>query len=245
MCQLSQSNLLFTSLYVQKLQSISHKLHPSSSSHGQVRELVFFSCTKALIFWNVTLDYLKNWQFELFYLLVEWQLCWCNRLIKCRWNTFFVTSPEWKCLFHESKNMFIKFQKQSFADVFQKISCWSYFLIKLQAWRSSILLKRDSNTGFFLWILFWRTSANGSFCTYNHKVSNKYWTSFLNQKHDMGWFLLRRFVDLVRLYSLLIISRNHSNTFLLLDLQKNRSKDKNISSNVMIFTGLVRLLSTT
>ena len=36
----------------------------------------------------------------------------------------------------------------------------------------------------------------------------------------MGWFLLRRFVDLVRVYSLLIISRNHSNTFLLLDLQK-------------------------
>ena len=35
----------------------------------------------------------------------------------------------------------------------------------------------------------------------------------------MGWFLLRRFLDLVRVYSLQIISRNHSNTFLLLDLQ--------------------------
>ena len=43
---------------------------------------------------------------------------------------------------------------------------------------------------------------------------------------------------------LLIISRNHSNTFLLLYL-KNRSKVKNGSSDVMILTGLERLLSST
>ena len=51
-------------------------------------------------------------------------------------------------------------------------------------------------------------------------------SSLVNQKHNLGWFLLRRFVDLVRIYSLLIISRNHSNRFLLLDLQKNGSKQK-------------------
>ena len=83
---------------------------------------------------------------------------------------------------------------------------------------------------------FWRTSRNGCLCTSNHKVSHKYWASFINQKNDMGWFLLRSFVDLVRLYSLLIISKNHSNTFLLLDLQKNRNKVKNRSSDVMILT---------
>ena len=33
----------------------------------------------------------------------------------------------------------------------------------------------------------------------------------LNQKHNMEWFLLRRFVDLVRIYFLLIGGRNHSN----------------------------------
>ena len=33
----------------------------------------------------------------------------------------------------------------------------------------------------------------------------------LNQKHDMEWFLLQRFVELVRIYFLLIVSRNHSN----------------------------------
>ena len=44
-------------------------------------------------------------------------------------------------------------------------------------------------------------------------IKNMTWmVFFLNQKHDVGWFLLIRFVDLIRLYSLLIISRNHSNT---------------------------------
>ena len=36
-----QSNLLLTPLYIHKLQSISDKLRPLSSSHGQLRELVF------------------------------------------------------------------------------------------------------------------------------------------------------------------------------------------------------------
>ena len=31
------------------------------------------------------------------------------------------------------------------------------------------------------------------------------------QKHNMEWFLLRRFVDLIRIYFLLIVSRNDSN----------------------------------
>ena len=64
----------------------------------------------------------------------------------------------------------------------------------------------------------------------NHKVTLtkdvkcscfKYWASHFNQKYDVGWFLPRRFEDLLRVYSLLIISRDHSNMFLLLDLQKN------------------------
>ena len=39
--QLNQSNLLLTPFYVHKIQFISNKLHPLSSSHGQLRELVF------------------------------------------------------------------------------------------------------------------------------------------------------------------------------------------------------------
>ena len=45
------------------------------------------------------------------------------------------------------------------------------------------------------------------------KLLIKYWTSvnlFLI-KNNMEWFLLQRFVDLVRIYFLLIVSRNHSN----------------------------------
>ena len=70
---------------------------------------------------------------------------------------------------------------------------------------------------------------------------------FLIKKHNVGWFLLRRFVDLLRVYSLLIISRYHSNTFLFLDLQKIRSKKiaaRVICSDNMILTGLDRLLPT-
>ena len=44
--QLNQSNLLLKPLYVHKLQFISNKLHPSSSPHSQLRELVFLSFLK-------------------------------------------------------------------------------------------------------------------------------------------------------------------------------------------------------
>ena len=44
----------------------------------------------------------------------------------------------------------------------------------------------------------------------------------------MGWFLLKQLVDLVRVYSLLIIRRNHSNTFLI-DLQKQKLNQSKIS----------------
>ena len=53
----------------------------------------------------------------------------------------------------------------------QEKTCWSLFLIKLQAFMSATLWKIDSNTGVFLWTLrsfeehlFWRISADGCFC---------------------------------------------------------------------------------
>ena len=70
---------------------------------------------------------------------------------------------------------------------------------------------------------------------FSHKVSNKYWTSLLNRQHNVGWFLLRRFVDLVTIYSLLTVKRNHFNTILLLDLQKNRSKVKYCSKDYLFW----------
>ena len=44
----------------------------------------------------------------------------------------------------------------------------------------------------------------------------------LNQKYFVEWFLLRRLKDLLRVYSLLIVSRNYSYTFLI-DLQKTKT----------------------
>ena len=57
-----------------------------------------------------------------------------------------------------------------FAQFAEKHLYWSLFIIKLQGSRSAALLKRDSNTGAFLWILrnFWkhlvyRTPPGGCF----------------------------------------------------------------------------------
>ena len=62
---------------------------------------------------------------------------------------------------------------KNFAIFTGKRLCWSLFLIKLQDSSPAFLLKRDSNTGLFLWILrnfkehlFWRTSANRYFCLF-------------------------------------------------------------------------------
>ena len=58
---------------------------------------------------------------------------------------------------------------------------------------------------------------------------------------EVTWFLLR-FVDLVSVYSLLVISKNHSNTFFLTNLQKtklNQSRilEKGIFFDIRIWTG--------
>ena len=44
----------------------------------------------------------------------------------------------------------------------------------------------------------------------------------------MRWFLLRGFANLVSLYSLLVISKNHSNIFLLIILQKTELNQSRI-----------------
>ena len=67
-------------------------------------------------------------------------------------------------------------------------------------------------------------------------------SSFLNQKHYVGWFLLKRFVHLFRVSYFHIISRNHSNTLFLFNLQKTKTcthwstAAKVISSDIRILT---------
>ena len=57
----------------------------------------------------------------------------------------FTEAIVWTCF---SKQVFLKI-----SQIFRKIPVVSLFLIKLQAWRPAALLKRDSNTGAFLWNL--------------------------------------------------------------------------------------------
>ena len=47
-----------------------------------------------------------------------------------------------------------------------------------------------------------------------------YRPSPINQEHNLGWFLLKRFLDLSVVCSLHITIRNHSNTLLLISMQK-------------------------
>ena len=60
----------------------------------------------------------------------------------------------------------------------------------------------------------------------------------LNRKHNVGWFLVRRFVDLVRVISLHMISKNHSNTFLLINMQKTKSAK--LQQGLFVFVSLCR-----
>ena len=68
---------------------------------------------------------------------------------------------------------------KNFAKFTRKHLCWSLFLIKLQAFKPVYLLKKDSNTGAFLWKLrifkehlFWSTSAIDFFCISETQTTN-------------------------------------------------------------------------
>ena len=73
----------------------------------------------------------------------------------------------------------------------------------------SFITKRFQHQYFIVNILkFLRTSILKNICEWLLLYICR---PFLNQKHNMKWFLIRRFVDLVRIYFLLIAGRNHSN----------------------------------
>ena len=95
--------------------------------------------------------------------------------------------------------------------------------------------KRHSNTIVFLWLLgnFYETAffvdSRGCFCQFD-KVTIQWWASadllFLIKTKNVGWFLLKRLVDMVRKCYLHITCRNHSNTILLINLQKTKTCPK-------------------
>ena len=122
---------------------------------------------------------------------------------------------------------------RDFATFTRKYLCWSLFLTKFQPLRTSTLFKRDFNTGVSLWIfqnfyeqLFFYNAFSGCFCQFDKVIvliCNRHClSSLLNQKHNARWFLLQRFVDLVREAYLRNISRNLSNALLLINMQKTK-----------------------
>ena len=100
-----------------------------------------------------------------------------------RWNTwlnwvklkyegilFFFNTSEAVTIGVLWKKVFLKIWQYPQKTVDWKHLCWGLVLIKLQVFRPATLLKRDYNTGVFLWIqsnfqecLFWRISTNGCF----------------------------------------------------------------------------------
>ena len=143
--------MLLTSLYDQKLQFISHKLCPSSSSHGQFRELVFFSRTEPLIFLKRhtrLFAELEIWAL-LFVSLMTTVLVQSLNKMQMKYvfhnkfsqydNAYFMNQKTLSLNFKSSRSqMFFKIGVLKNFTIFpRKHLCWSYFLVKLQAWRSA------------------------------------------------------------------------------------------------------------
>ena len=78
-----------------------------------------------------------------------------ERLFFLYHNLFIVltTSLFWMHRSSRSQMFFKIVVLKNFAKFTRKHLCWSLFSIKLQALRPATLLKRDSDTGAFLWIL--------------------------------------------------------------------------------------------
>ena len=95
--------------------------------------------------------------------------------------------------------------------------CWSHFLIKLQVLWPATLFKRGFNTGVFLWILrnnygklFWQKTSDG-IC--RSSVLNQKQCGMVSTKKGRSGHSTRY----------LHIRRNHSNTLLLINLQKPKT----------------------
>ena len=92
---------------------------------------------------------------------------------------------------------------ENFANFLGKHLCWSLFSIKLQAFISVTLLKRDFNTGVFCWILrkfkerlFWWTSVND--CFYVFPIRYLYVTTSYIFLVNQCWWLIQIKVNLLK-----------------------------------------------
>ena len=154
----------------------------------------------------------------------------------------------WKRLFRKYvlNNHFLKsLQKQPYVGVLRnfpiftgKHLCWGLFLINLQALGPTTLFKRDFITGVSReYCEIFTNTNNFLYRTLRlllllvDKVAVQWWALsvgllFLIKNINVGWSLQKRFVYLVRICYLQMITRNHSNTLLLINLQKTKTCPK-------------------
>ena len=123
---------------------------------------------------------------------------------KCYLETKFQTIPSQSCFRSSHMQMFFK--------IGVIINFIQVFPVNIAKFLRTAFLQKPSGECFF----------------HFDKVTVQHWASYrpplLYQKHNVGWFLLKKFVDLFRVHY--IISRNHSNTFLLINLQKTKTCPK-------------------
>ena len=90
---------------------------------------------------------------------------------------------------------------KKFTNFTEKHLCWSLTLVNLQAWFTATLLKRDSDTGIFLWNLlnlwqhlFLHNTSSG--CFYVYQVDHALLVKLICRDSDTGIFLwiLRNFL---------------------------------------------------
>ena len=143
---------------------------------------------------------------------------------------------------------------KNFATV--KHLCSSPFLIKLTKEEATTQAFSCEHCEVFKNSFLYRTiTSRGCFCQFdkvaNCSVLGICRPSLINQKYNVGWFLLKRSVHLCSACSLHIISRNHSNTFLLINMHKAKtcSNVKHYSKGYLFwyqdFHSLDRFLSIT
>ena len=108
---------------------------------GQCINLSFFLCIK-----GSSIKYVRK-IFRFVYILNGWTLKSLSLLLSVYLNNvFYPIKIDFWC---SVKKSFLK----NFATFTGKRQRCSLSLIRLQAWMSATLLKRDSKTGFFLWLL--------------------------------------------------------------------------------------------
>ena len=117
--------------------------------------------------------------------------------------------------------------------------CWSLSFIKLKKEEAPTQVFSCEHCEIFRNSFLYRTTTSGScFCQFdkvaNCSVLGTCRPSLINQKYNVGWFLLKRFVHLCRACSLYIISRNILTHFCWLTCRKqNWFKVKHCSNGYL------------